>query len=196
MRRALGLGLTVLLLAAICVVQGSAKKKPAVPLDPKFMAIQNISVLPVVDSRAGEKTGVNMVKLQSSVVKGLMKKHYPVNSANTSGDAGQIAVEDLEDAQSSYLKKLGPTSERWVMVVLLDDIHSKIVFGSTGNAELDGYLFDKDSGELLWKGKGVGQAGQGGLIGMSMKGMMKSEALDAAVRSLLGSMPNRPKPGK
>jgi hypothetical protein len=196
MRRALGLGLTVLLLAAICVVEGSAKKKPTVPLDPKFMAIQNISVLPVVDSRAGEKTGVNMVKLQGSVVKGLMKKHYPVNGANTSGDAGQIAVEDLEDAQASYLKKLGPTSERWVMVVLLDDIHSKIVFGSTGNAELDAYLFDKDSGELLWKGKGVGQAGQGGLIGMSMKGMMKSEALDAAVRSLLGSMPNRPKPGK
>jgi hypothetical protein len=196
MRRALGLGLIVFLLAAICVVEVTAKKKPAIPPDPKFMAIQNISVLPVVDSRAGEKTSVNMPKLQGSVVKGLMKKHYPVNAANTSGDAGHIAVEDLEDAQATYLKKLGPASERWVMVVLLDDIHSKIVFGSTGNAELDGYLFDKDSGELLWKGKGVGQAGQGGLIGMSMKGMMKSEALDAAVRSLLGSMPNRPKPGK
>jgi len=31
---------------------------------------------------------------------------------------------------------------------------------------------------------------------MSMKGMMKSEALDAAVMSLLNSIPNRPKPGK
>lgn len=196
MRRALGAGLTVLLAAVICVVEGTAKKKPVIPPDPKIMAIQNISVLPVVDARAGEKASVNMVKLQGSVVKGLTRKHYPVSAANTSGDAGQIAVEDLENPQASYVKKLGPTSDRWVMVVLLDDIHSKIVFGSTGNAELDGYLFDKDSGELLWKAKGVGQAGQGGLIGMSMKGMMKSAALDAAVRSLLNSMPNRPKPGK
>jgi hypothetical protein len=36
-----------------------------------------------------------------------------------------------------------------------------MVFGSTGNAELSGGLLDKESSELIWKGKGVGQAGQG-----------------------------------
>jgi len=196
MRRALEGGLTVLLFAAASVVGAAPRKKPAVPPDPRFLAIQNIAVLPIVDARAGDKASLNIAKLQTNVVKALQRKRYPVSAASTAGDAGQIAVEDLEEAQSAYVKKLGPANERWVMVVLLDDIHSKMTFGSTGNAELEGYLFDKDSGECVWKGKGVGQAGQGGLLGMSMKGMMKSEALDAAVMSLLASIPTRPKPGK
>lgn len=196
MRQALKCGCIGFLLALICVVDCSASKKQKIPPDPKFAAIENISVLPIVDDRAGDKANVNMGNLQRNVVKALQKKHYSVTAADTTGDAVQIAVEDLEDAHPPYLKKLGPTNQRWVMVVLLDDVHSKITFGSTGNAEVSGYLFDKDSGELLWKGKGVGQAGQGGLMGMTMKGMMKGEALSAAVANLLSSVPTRPKPGK
>src|SRR5215467_2072981 len=113
MRRVLGFGLMILLLNAICAVDCAAKKKPKVPLDPRFLAIENISVLPVVDARAGDKASINIGKLQGGVVKGLKKKNYSASAADNAGDAGQIAVEDLEDAQPSYLKKLGPTSERW-----------------------------------------------------------------------------------
>lgn len=196
MRKALRLGLMVWLLAAMFGLDCAAKKKPAPPPGSQFMAIQNISVLPVVDARAGNKAGVNLEKLQESIVKTLKNKHYPVGAAGNSGEAGQIAIEDVESAVPAYVKKLGPVNERWVMVVFLDDITSKITFGSTGNAELSGYLFDKENGGLVWQGKGVGQAGQGGLMGMAMKGMMKGEALEAAVLNLLGSMPNLPKPGK
>lgn len=193
MRRAIRSGFLLLLLAGICSVSAEAKKRAKIPLDPRFTTIENISVLPVVDARAGKKAGVNMEKLQGSVVNGLKKKHYSVSAAANSGQAGEIAIEDMENANTPYIKKLGPPSERWVMVVFLDDVVSKMTLGSTGNAELSGYLFDKESGELIWSGKGVGQAGQGGLIGMPMKGMMKGEALGAAVSNLLAGIPNLPK---
>jgi len=183
----------VLLLTGIGAMNCHAKNPP----DPKFMAIQNISVLPIVDARAGDKKSVNMGDVQKTLI-GLLnkKKHYPASAAGTSGEVGQIAVEDLESAVPSYVKKLGPADARWVMVICLDDVVSKWSFGSTGNAELSGFLFDKDSGELIWKGKGVGQAGQGGLMGMAMKGAMKGQALLEATQRLLKGMPDRPKPGK
>lgn len=196
MKLILRYALVLLSLIALCSVESAAKKKTKIPPDPKFIAIQNISVLPIVDARAGKKTGVNMEKLQGSVVNGLKRKHYVVGAASNSGEAGEIAIEDVDSANPPYLKKLGPSGERWVMVVFLEDVASKITFGSTGNAELRGYLFDKDHGDLIWKGKGVGQAGQGGLMGMTMKGMMKGQALDAAVASLLADVPTLPKGGK
>jgi hypothetical protein len=161
------------------------------------MAIRNISVLPVVDARAGAKAGVNLEKLQGGVVSVLTKAlRYPASAVGASGLAAQVAEEDLQSALPAYIRKLGPADERWVMVVCLEDVASKLTFGSTGNAEVSGYLFDKDSGSVVWSGKGVGQAGQGGLMGMAMKGAMKGAALDAAIRNLLGGVPRRPKPGK
>lgn len=189
-------GFVLLLLIAICSVESAAKKKTKIPPDPKFVAIENISVLPIVDARAGKKAEVNMGKLQGSVVNVLKRKHYVVGAVSNSGEAGEIAIEDVEGASPPFVKKLGPSGDRWVMVVFLEDVASKITFGSTGNAELRGYLFDKDRGDLIWKGRGVGQAGQGGLMGMTMKGMMKGEALNAAVSSLLSGVPELPKGGK
>jgi hypothetical protein len=45
-------------------------------------------------------------------------------------------------------------------------------------------------------GWGVGQARQGGLAGMMMKGGMTDAALDAALLNLFSSIPTRPKPEK
>jgi hypothetical protein len=193
MRQALKYGSMALLLTAIFGVECAAKKKPKLPPDPKFMAIQNILVLPLVDSRVGEKASVNMDKLQAGAVNVLKKKRYPATAASTSGEMGQVVEEDLQGAKPEWVKKLGPADARWVAVVCLRDVMSKITFGSTGNAEVSGYLFDKESGELIWTGKGVGQAGQGGLAGMTMKGMMKGEALNAALYNLFNSMPTRAK---
>ena len=79
------------------------------------------------------------------------------------------------------------------MVVCLDDVTSRMTFGSTGNAELSGYLYDKQDGKLVWQDKGIGQAGQGGLAGMMLKGTMKGQALNIATGNLMRSVPKRPK---
>ncbi len=86
-----------ILVTAIGTSQSAAKKAPQIPPDPTLVAIQNLSVLPIVDARAGEKKGVDLGKLQEAAVRALKHKHYPVSSAATSGEAGTIAVEDLEN---------------------------------------------------------------------------------------------------
>lgn len=193
MRQTIRSAAVMILLTVVCSEFSAAKKKEKVPPDPRFATIESISVLPIVDARAGKKADVNLEKLQGGVVKVLKRKHYTADGASISGDAGEIAIEDIEAAKPEYVKKLGPSSERWVMIIFLDDVVSKITFGSTGNAQLSGYLFDKSNGDLIWQAKGVGQAGQGGLMGMTMKGMMKGEALNAAMYSLLASIPKHGK---
>ena len=134
-------GLALSFLVAIVVVECAAKKQPKPEPDPAFTVVENISVLPIVDARSGQKAEVNLEKLQEGIVRRLQKKRYTAAAANTTGDTKEIAIEDVEAADPSYVKKLGPTGERWVMVVFLDDVnskmaHSKINFGSAGNAEL------------------------------------------------------------
>jgi hypothetical protein len=203
MKQAIKFGVIVATLA-ICTMNCAAKKAPP---DPKFTSIQNISVLPILDARPGENAKVNLQRLQNSVVWTLKQKHYPVSASDTTGGSGQIDVDDLESANPAVIKKLGPASDRWVMIVLVNDVHSKINYassitlgigGSKGNALISGYLFDKQDGSLVWKGKGTGIAGQGGLasLGMTSKGMMNNGALDSAVRTLFSTMPNLPKPNK
>jgi hypothetical protein len=193
-RQSFKCGSIALLLTAIYGVGCAVRKAPEI--SPIFTAIQNISVLPIVDARAGTKASVNMENLQTTAVNALKSKRYRVTAAATSGEARQIVEEDLQSAKPEWTKKLGPTDARWVMVVCLGDVTSSLTFGSTGNAQLSGYLFDKESGENIWKGKGVGQAGQGGLAGMLMKGTMKSAALNAAMFNLVSSMPTLPKTAK
>jgi hypothetical protein len=171
-------------------------KRYAPPPDPRFVAIDQIAILPVVDLRAGKKDKVNLESLRKTTEGVLKRKNYTAIRTDNAGTAGEIVEEDLNDARPEWIKRLGPPESRWVMVVGLGDVHSSMTFGSTGNAQVIGFLFDKQDGSVLWKGTGVGQAGQGGLAGMMMKGMMKGEALDNAMFNLLGSFPNLPKKRK
>lgn len=190
MKQTLGFGLIVLFLAAVLAMDCAAQKAPA---DSQFMAIQSVSVLPIVDARADKKTNVNAEKLQDKVVKHLDKMHYPAGAASTSGEAGEIIVEDVEKPTPSYVKKLGPVNERWVMVIFLDDVYysrtarsSLAGTGGSNVAELKGFLFDKDTGALVWKHKGIGE-----VKGLGPAGSEK--ALDEAIKAMLRSLPDRPK---
>jgi hypothetical protein len=180
----------------VCNCLAAKGKKPPKQIDPRFTAIENIVILPAVDARSGKKEKINLEDLQKSTLKGLEKKHYKVSLSDNAGTVGEITEEDLQDAKPAWIQKLGPADARWVMVVCLDDVASKMTFGSTGNAELSGYLYDKQTPTLVWKEKGIGQAGQGGLAGMMFKSTMKGEALQSALYNLLSSIPKLPKPAK
>lgn len=168
-------------------------KHSKLPPDPRFASIGQITVLPVVDNRAGKKDKVSLDSLRKAAVKNLKHKNYSVTENDNTGPVGDIAIEDLDEADPAWVKRLGPPDSRWVLVIGLDDVHSKITFGSTGNAEVVGFLFDKQDGSVVWKGTGVGQAGQGGLMGMAFKGFMNGAALDNAMANLLSGIPKRAK---
>lgn len=176
----------------LSVAPACLAKRAKLPPDPRFASIEQIVVLPVVDNRAGKKDKVSLENLRKAAINNLKHKKYDVSASDATG-VGDLVVDDLNDANPTWVKRLGPTDARYVMVVGLDDVHSKITFGSTGNAEVFGYLFDKQDGSVVWKSTGVGQAGQGGLMGMAFKGMMSGAAMDNAMANLMSGIPKRPK---
>jgi len=187
--------LTGVFVAIVAVCNCLAAKEKAPP-DPRFTAIESIVILPMVDARSGTKENVKLEDLQKSVLKSLEKRRYKVSLSDNAGTVGEITEEDLKDAKPAWIQKLGPAEARWVMVVCVNDVASKMTFGSTGNAEVSGYLYDKQTATVVWRDKGIGQAGQGGLAGMMLKSTMKGEALHAAIYNLLSSIPKLPKPPK
>jgi len=191
---AVRLSLWVAMLAVLSANCLGGRPKPAP--DPRFLAIDQIAILPVVDTRAGKKEKVNFESLRKTTVNNLKGKNYVVSLTEDTGKVGEIVEEDLNDSKPEWIKGLGPSEARWVIVVGLSDVHSEVTFGSTGNAVVFGFLFDKQDGSVLWKGTGIGQAGQGGLMGMAMKGMMKGAALDSAMANLLVGIPKLPKKKK
>ena len=123
----------------------------------------------------------------------MKSKDYQVTVSDDLGDGiEQILEDDLREADGEWIKRLGPAKSRWVMVLMLVDVTTKLTFGSTGNAEVAGFLYDKETGTLVWRDKGIGKAGQGGLIGMCMKGMMDEAAISNAMNNLLASIPESP----
>jgi hypothetical protein len=165
-------------------------------LDPtvQFSAIDGIEVLPPLDTRADKSVGVNLQKqLLDPVTKHLTKKGYRVTHASSVGASESITEEDLREADAEWVKGLGSQEARWVIVVCLVDVRTKMTFGSTGNAEISGYLFDRQTGTTSWRDKGIAQVGQGGLVGMMMKGTMDNTAIDTALNNTLASFPKRPR---
>lgn len=190
----IGLSLWAFVLLGALPASGLGK---SLPPDPKFLAIEKIEILPVVDARAGRKDSVDVDKyLRGTVGKNLTSKNYAVTLNDSTGSVGEIAEEDLDGAKPDWIRRLGTSDSRWVMVVGIRDVHSKTTFGSTGNAEVFGLLYDKDSGSVVWKGEGRGQVGQGGLLGMAMKGVMSASAIQAAAFNLLKDVPKVPKAKK
>jgi len=170
----------------------ATKLKQACYLSPDFQlsTIDKIVILPPVDLRIDKKIKVDLEKqIRKPAAKILKKKGYQVVLSDNLGDIGQIFDEDLKKADPDWIQHLGPRGTRYIMILCLVDVYTKLTFGSTGNAELAGYLYDKNAGILIWHDKGIGQVGQGGLIGMLMKGVRDEEAISKALEDLLASIP-------
>ncbi len=156
--------------------------------------LSEIIILPPVDLRVDKKINVNLERqIRKASERAIVKKGYNVTTSEDFGADNQILEEDLKTSNSDWIKQLGPTNSRYVMVLCLVDVVSKLTFGSTANAEVAGYLYDKESGNIIWRDKGVGKTGQGGLIGMATKGLMDEDAIALALNNLLASIPKKPK---
>ncbi len=166
--------------------------KQAVYMDTAFDALDNEewALLPALDLRVEKKGEINVEKhIRQAAFKKLQKKGYNINYSDDMGGIQNPTEEELRTGDASWIKRLGPSDKRMIMVLSLSDVSTKLTFGSTGNAELSGFLFDKTEGKIIWRDKGIGRAGQGGLLGMVMKGMMDEDAIKVALDDLLASIP-------
>lgn len=183
----------LLILFSLLILTGCAVAKQPIFLSSTFSQekIERIYVLPVVDIRFNKEP--ELPKLNKWVlgkVKGQLKrKKYTFTLVSDTSIVDNITEEDLKEVDAEWVKNLGPSGSRWVIVIALLDARSKLTFGSTGNAEVSGYLFDKKDGSMVWRDKGIGKVGQGGLIGMVLKGMMLGDAIKMATIDLMKSFP-------
>jgi len=183
-------------LVLICVVAGcAAPLKQAIYLDSGFQpqVINQIILLPAIDARIDRKIEVNIQKqIREAGMEILNNNGYQVSLSDNIGGVTQIIEDDLKFGDPKWIKQLGPSEARYVMVLMLVDVATKLTFGSTGNAEVAGFLYNKEAGTIVWRDKGIGQVGQAGLMFMLMKGAMAGSAIDVAMNSLLSSIPKRP----
>jgi hypothetical protein len=154
--------------------------------------VDRVYVLPVLDHRIDQS---KLLKLDDWVLpiaeRSLEKRGYVYEVYRDRSLVSSITRYSLEAPAREFIESLPPQSARWVLVLALDDSSSKLTFGSTGNAEMSGYLFDKQNAELSWWNKELGRVGQGGLIGMAVKGLMERSAIEQAARKMFQTLPKR-----
>ncbi len=162
--------------------------------DPKFLAIDHLAVLPLLDLREDQTEQVNLADLTNITEDLLKQDNYAANLASDKGNVGEILEANLADARPEWIKRLGPPEARWVMVVGVRDTHGMTnSLEHTNTAEFVGFLFDKQDASVLWKGKGTGKVGRMLLGGVLRKGAMPGEAEKAALTDLLSGLPTLPK---
>lgn len=197
-RKANGLpsGIILICFLFIALISGCATTKPADFIMTGFdcTTVDSVSVLPVLDQRIDKSKQLNLDDWVLPIAERSLKKlGYSYNIERNRSLLSNISQDDLEAPTGNFIVSLPPAGSRWILVLALDDSSSKMTFGSTGNAEMSGYLFDKENGQLTWRNKELGRVGQGGLMGMMLKGMMERGAIERATNQMFQTLPNRNK---
>lgn len=177
------------------VVSGCAMREPdflATGFD--SATVEKIHVLPVLDHRIDQSKKLDLDDTVRPVVKrSLRRLGYSFELHRDRSLVSTITRDALEAPTLEFIASLPPQSARWVLLLVLNDSSSKFTFGSTGNAEMSGYLFDKQIGELSWRNKELSRTGQGGLIGMILTGWMQEIAIYEAAKQMFQTFPKRKK---
>lgn len=186
----------IMCIGCVALLAGCATT-PKVPifLDPNLdhMQIDTITLLPVVDRRMDRSVSTTPEDLLGSRVKKAVEKlGYEVNTPGVFSPTAEIPNEEIAEMDVTELATLGPEDAKVLLIVFLDDASSKTALGYSFKIEATAILLNKRTQSILWKDKGIGTSGQGGLVGCLMAPMIKSGSTDTCVRSVLASFPKHP----
>ena len=132
----------------ICIVAGAFAQQA--PPDVRPLTASQVVILPLIDARENKKIRINVNELRDYAQKKLKSKQYAAIESDATGDFGGNGFldKDLVDAKPEQIKRLGPPESRLVMVIVLGDTHK--ARNLIARASANGYLFDKETGVLLW----------------------------------------------
>jgi len=160
--------------------------------------VNKIYVLPVVDLRFDRSTelGERNDWVHKIIEKNLVSKDYNTDLLIDRSIVTDLIEEDLLEPDADRMHNLVNIEEaRWLFIPYLLDSRSKMTFGSTGNAEVGAMMYDLVADTLIWRDKAIGKEGQGGLIGMALKGTMERSAIEKATKELMKSFPGKQSSG-
>lgn len=181
--------------------------------------IDRIVVLPFMDDRKNPNPKLNFTKLVSQaniMIPDFLKyqRKYRVALCSDIGNVSSYSVHDLpsrivksnsadsidpESVDHEWVKQLGPSTERWVLVPVIEKItRTNLLLRLNATATVSMYLFDKQTGELWWEGTAKGLYTEGVLIyglAQSMAGdHLEIIALAFASRECINTLPERTAP--
>lgn len=182
------------MIGIVCICAACAA--PKVPLYRSTQwnpaSVQNIAVLPVLDARLDRTEEINIERfILKPAAKKIRGRGYQSGTLSTWGAFPINHIEQVKRITPEQVRQLGPQTIQYVFLVALMDVKSEMGFGSSGNAEVAAWLFDKQTGTAVWYDKGIGQYGQGGLAGMMVKGLMGEAAVESAMSDLFRAFPSR-----
>ncbi len=186
--------LVVLATVALVTGCGTLPQKKAIYIDSAYNpeSVSGITLLSPIDARVDQTVEVELSKQLNELMKKILEERgYTANVLSDAPTGATLLKYDLKAADAKLIKTLGPDDARWVMILVLDDVTTQLTFGSTGNAEVSGFMFDKQNGTTVWRDKGIGRVGQGGLYGMVIKSVMDEKAIRMGVFNLSASVPLR-----
>lgn len=183
--------ITGILLASFFMGCAPATKIPIhMDSDLVDMNIEVITLLPIVDRRVDKSYDLNLEKKIGKKVEKMMgKKGYIIERPGAFSDTKDIPNDEIAEMEPRELAILGASDTEFIMVAFLDDASAKTALGYSFKCEVTAVLINKQNGNLIWKDKGIGSQGQGGLIGCLMSSAVKDEAIAACIKSMLLSFP-------
>jgi len=166
------------------------KTKPPLFLHSEFKdrGVDEVTFLPVVDLREVEKPRNGDGFARRMVKGGLEVRNYTVAIAKDFGGAAAPTQADLAKPAPVWISGLGPAKSRWLLLVTIVRLERHVTVGAKAEAEIHGYLFDKEKGELLWEGEGSGKAA----LGLFLTALVEGTALEEAAGDLMRGFPVKP----
>ena len=184
----------LLLMGLLLLATGCVTAKPADFVAPQFRAsqVEQLTVLPVLDHRVERQSSIDLdAQILPIAERELTRLGYQYRVVRDRHVIDGLERGDFDHPSPEEIAALQPSTSRWLMALILESSASSLTFGSTGTAELTGYLFDKQARALVWKNKELGRVGQGGLLGMALKGMMEGAAIEEAASQMFRALPDR-----
>lgn len=159
------------------------------PLNPDYLDaefspadVDELIVLPIADLRVDKSVEADVQKSMTDALSDFLPimGYEKVVYADTFGKVSSISEDDIEQGRVDWIQSLGPDRTRWVLLVALHDLATRLTYGSASVAECSGYLYDKAKGKTVWHQKAVGEFGYGALFGLSIAMLGKTLANNGA----------------
>lgn len=144
---------------ALCLAGCATPKYVSTSFDPQ--KVDRLVLLPFIDNCVKPdpthdyKTLCDCAK--SNIKATLEERGYRVLESADVGDVAHYSSQDLPKGDSNsfdpvWIKQLGPSSDRWVLVPVFDDLsYQSVAVGFSSKVTISVYLFDKENGELSVK---------------------------------------------
>ncbi len=180
----------------------------------KEQNINRIVVLPYIDNRQQPDPDFNFMESTGFMTDQLVQllRYNKRYRTLLSGDIGNVSSYSAQDTPSrnaesneiepqsinpEWVKQLGPDTEQWLLVPVLDHIsHFNVLIQAGANAKLSFNLFNKQTGELWWWCDGRGDFSAGiliyGLAGGASE--FEKESARIATHACMNALPARTGP--